>query len=394
MTNVCVIGCWYRDDMYSHHLKALLDGVRRQSANRSMGVRVRLVTSNCNCYSSAQRVGIDADELLDADCRIVKLPFAPLEPNKKYGIVKYYLVKYSKLNYFLETLRGVSFFFFARKAQIIHFDQVLRAFGVLSFSVLLFLSRIFGKKVICTVHELDPLQEKYIGFTRYYNRVDKLIVFSRELEKHLVDLGVASEKIEVLPYAVAEVSLNKRPRDGFVFFGGHKLLVGKGFDTLLDAIEILTSQGLRTRVHIYTGHGCSGIDQGKEKVAEKKLDEFIVWSNFLHGEALNELYQQCVACIIPYTGGSGRHPVTAAMENATPVIATRKAGLPEYLGDLGLYINVGSGRELAAAMLHLSNNPDQVASLGEKLRNRAHEFFTSWIVSQRLIGLYTTLDGS
>ena len=43
-------------------------------------------------------------------------------------------------------------------------------------------------------------------------------------------------------------------------------------------------------------------------------------------------YQTSKACIIPFTGGSARHPVTTAMANAAPVIATAAADIPEYLG--------------------------------------------------------------
>jgi glycosyltransferase involved in cell wall biosynthesis len=380
---VSMIGCWYRGDMYSHHFKGLARGIRKKD-----GVKIRLITSNCNCFSSAQRFGIAQDELLDNSCRIIRLPYAPLEPNKKGGLIKYNLVKHSKLNYFLEVSRGASFFFSSKDADVIHFDQVLRSFGILSFAVLLAFAKMSGKKIVVTVHELDPLQIKHKSLTRLYNLTDRVLVFSGDFKKELAALGVRDEKIEVIPYAVTLEPLKNRKRAGFIFFGGHKLLKGKGFDTLLDALAVIKDKGIKTRVAVYTGKGCGGVDAGKREVSDRGLDEFVTWSEFLCGAALSEAYQKSAGCLIPFTDGSGRHPATSAMANATPIIATRKAALPEYVGDAGIFIREGAADELAEAMMRLIEHPDAAASAGARLRERAEKLFSADIVSGRLAAVY------
>ena len=93
---------------------------------------------------------------------------------------------------------------------------------------------------------------------------------------------------------------------------------------------------------IYVGYGCNGLDEAKELAIRKNVADMIQWQDFYTGEELAKVYQQSKACIIPFTGGSARHPLTCAMVNATPVIATRAVDIPEYLGDLGIYID-GSG---------------------------------------------------
>lgn len=393
--NICMIGCMYKDDMYSHHFKSLVEKLIEQDGGNTINV----VTSNCNCFSSAQIFGIAREELLDANCKIIRLPYAPVEPSKEYGMWKYYLVKYSKLNYFIETFRGFSFFYRAKGSDIIHFDQVLRAFGIVSFSVILFLSRIFGKKVVVTVHELDPTQEKYKFFTKYYNKADKVIVFSEDFAKKLISIGVDENKIEIIPYAEPIAPLVNLRRENFIYFGGHNLLKRKGFDTLLEALYIIKSNNQKIKVLIYAGE-CDGFEKGKQKVLEMGLEESVIFSdsyegvNFLYGERLRDAYQQSVACIIPYTGGSGRHPVTAAMANATPVIATRKAALPEYLGDLGIFIEEESPKELAEKMIYLLNNPEYVQSLGEKLRKRAQDLFSPDVISKKIYSIYFNLLNS
>ena len=335
--NICMIGCWYKKDMYSHHLNNLIEVLDKQP-----DINLRLITSNCGCYSGAHRYSIGKEESLNSQCIAVKIPCASPSPSKLSGKFKYQVAKKLKLNWILdamlETLRGIQFYRRARKCDVLHFDQVLRSFGISSLITLLFLARISGKKVIVTVHELDPLQEKFKGLNKYYSRASKVIVFSNGFRDKLINLGVNPEKIKIIPFCAALEPITGLQRNQFIFFGGHKLLKGKGFDTLLGALKIIQAKGQEAKLFIYTGHGCNGLEEGKQMASDMGLDEFINWSEFIYGTNLANEYQKSIACLIPYTGGSGRHAVTHAMANATPVIATKKADLPEYLGESGIYI--------------------------------------------------------
>jgi hypothetical protein len=184
--DVCMIGCWYKDDIYAHSCGNLIEEFKKQE-----GLNIKIVTSNCNCFSSAQRYSIAREELVSSNCDVVKIPYAPTDPNKKYGLTKYYIVKLLRLNFFFETARGISYFMKARDCEVIHFDQVLRSFGFLSFLTLLNLAKTFGKKVVVTVHELDPLQTRHKGLNRAYNKADKVIVHSEDLKADLTSGGIS-----------------------------------------------------------------------------------------------------------------------------------------------------------------------------------------------------------
>lgn len=384
--NVCLIGCWYRDDIYTHNCYNLVEGLKR-----SEDFNIKFVTSNCHCFSSSQTYGITKGELLNSDCDVVKIPFAPPDPSKTYGLMKYYIVKLFKLNFFLEISRGISFFIKTKKCDIVHFDQVLKSFGFLSFLTLVILLRMLKRKIVVTVHELDPLQEKYMKLNRYYNKVDKVIVFSEDFKQDMMKMGVKEEKIIVIHYGVSLMPVTDLKRDQFIFFGGHKLLKRKGYDTLLNAMKLLESKGKTIKLLIYVGEGCIGLEEGKKKIAEMQLEKQIEWTELLYGTKLAEAYQKSIGCIIPYTGGSGRYPSTSAMANATPVIATRKASMPEYLGDLGLYIEENSAEELADAIISLMDNPDLVKSLGGKLRDRAEKLFGSDLIAKKVSEIYINI---
>jgi glycosyltransferase involved in cell wall biosynthesis len=378
-----MIGCWYKDDIYSHNCGDLIEGLKGKD-----DLNIKLITSNCNCFSSAQRYSITREELQNNDCEVIKIPYAPTDPTKKYGLLKYYVVKMLNLNFFFEIARGISFFRKTKGCNIIHFDQVLRSFGFLSFITLLILSKLFRKKVVVTVHELDPLQKKYLRLNKYYNYAEKVIVHSKDMKDELIGLGVKENKIEIVHYGVSLEPIKELKRDQFIFFGGHRLLRGKGFETLLNALKILQSKGKTLRLVIYVGEGCIGLDEGKKKVSDMGLDRYIEWTEFLHGSKLTEAYQGSIGCIIPYTGGSGRYPATSAMANATPVIATRKASLPEYVGESGIYIKEESDEELVNAIISLMDDPDLVKSLGTELRKRAEKLFSSGVITDSILKIY------
>jgi glycosyltransferase involved in cell wall biosynthesis len=380
---VGMIGCWFKYDMYSHHLNAV-----RRALGSNGNFEMALVTSNCNCFSSTQTYAIAEDELLNKDCLVIKLPHAPVEPRKTHGLFKYYVVKYLRVNYFLEITRGMLFFLKIRDCGVVHFDQVTRSFGFLSLAVLLSLSKLFGKRVVVTVHELDPLQEQRRALNKLYNKADRIIVFSEDLKDDLIKLDVEKEKIKIIPYVSPISPLSDFKREGFIFFGGHKLLQGKGFDILLGALKILQSQGKDVKITTYVGHGCIGFEEGRNKVHEMGLEKFFVWREFLYDATLEEAYQSSWACLIPYTGGSGRHPATCAMANACPVICTNKASIPEYLGDLGHYLGNDSPEELAEAMVKVMNDPGWIDAQGKKLRQRAEERYTAEAAAEELAQIY------
>jgi glycosyltransferase involved in cell wall biosynthesis len=160
----------------------------------------------------------------------------------------------------------------------------------------------------------------------------------------------------------------------------------------LEALKIIKKKGRSLKLVVYVGEGCIGLEEGKRRVREIGIDE-ITWSDFLYGRRLAEEYQKSIGCLIPYTGGSGRYPATSAMANATPVIATRKASLPEYLGDLGIFIKDESAEELAEAVIRLMDNPSEVTALGGKLRERVSERFNWDVVARKTLKVYEEISG-
>lgn len=364
-SRISYIGCWYKNDMYSHNCSNFVDSLR------DCGLHIDVVTANCRCFSSALQFDIAAGELINSNCTAVKLPHAPANPGKKkHGLLKYLAVKILRLDLWLAMARGFRYYRHTRSAAVIQYDQVLEAFGAIPLFVLLALTGRSRRRLIVAVHEIDPFQKKHRWINRMYRKCTQILVYSHNMKRELVALGIAPEKITPIRYGSVVSEIKPAARIGYIYFGGHFILRGKGYPELLGALQLLKSRKVPIRLLAYVGHGCNGLEEAKAMAASRGLDEMIEWGEFFSGTELAAAYQSRKACIIPYTGGSARHPVTTAMMNATPVIATRAADIPEYLGPLGIYVD-GSAESIAHAITQAEGGEIDLAFLGAELRKVA-----------------------
>jgi len=382
--HLAYIGCWYKDDMYSHNCSNLVDSLR------GAGMTVDVITSNCRCFSSAQNFSVAKEELINEHCSPIAIPHAPRTPGKKHGSLKYWAVKILRLDLVSATARGFLYYKRARHADVIHFDQVLEAFGCIPLFILISLASRSGKKIVTTVHEIDPFQVRHKKFNRLYNNCAEVLAYSANMKQQLVALGVAADNIKVIRYGARIPELVSKERKQYIYFGGHNIARGKGFAELLDALVTLKSSGLRIALVIYVGYGCNGLEDAKQLAVRKNVDDMIQWQDFYSADELANVYQRSKACIIPFSGGSARHPLTSAMVNATPVIATRAVDIPEYLGELGIYMD-GSAASIADVITEIESGRRDLNGLGEKLRARALAELDYSKIAQDLSGEYSRI---
>ena len=198
-----------------------------------------------------------------------------------------FLLRILKINIILESLRGVAYFTRAAKSDVILFDQVLKAFGCMSLYVLLWLSRIFGKRVVVTVHEIDPMQLAHPRMNRIYNSAERVLVYSESMRQQMERLGVSTEKLIKIHYPVKLASMaSKERRSNYVFFGGDHPDGNKGIATLIGAVRELKDVLKEGSIIAHTGNNCVGIEEVKAQIHSLCLDHFFKWIEFKHGSQL------------------------------------------------------------------------------------------------------------
>jgi glycosyltransferase involved in cell wall biosynthesis len=108
-----------------------------------------------------------------------------------------------------------------------------------------------------------------------------------------------------------------------------------------------------------------------------------------HYLALGEI---AVAPKVSTTEGSGK--LLNYMAMAQSIVAFDTPVHREYLADLGLYAPVGNTDAFASAIRQLIHNPDQRASLGLQLRQRAENEYNWRRAGQKIEDLYYQLTNS
>jgi glycosyltransferase involved in cell wall biosynthesis len=320
-----MIGCPFQTS-YGAYIQSL-----NQALERADGSDVRWVGSNCGCGDLMERRRIFQTRELEF-----------FEMGQINGYASANAVK----NAVKMTARNAAYYFraarYARLAQgceLVHFQQILNAFG--SDVVFHWLRRKSAAVRVVTVHELDSDQVAEPQRNRTYNLADALIVHAEELRHKLIALGVESERIHVVRYGTdIPPARPMGARSGLVFYGGHKIMSGKGLEEVFGAMALLRDRmgEAAPRLRIHGHYGFDTPPQAAALAESMGVSAAIDWVNQISMDEMTKLYRESSALLLPFTGSFAGLPAGAAAANGLPVIATRNAGIPEHLGDCGIWV--------------------------------------------------------
>jgi glycogen synthase len=139
---------------------------------------------------------------------------------------------------------------------------------------------------------------------------------------------------------------------------------------------------------IHGHYGGTAPEEVLEIVRQAGVEGSVRWLNEISFDAAVDLYQRSQLCVLPYSGSFAGYPATLAMANGVPVIGTREAGLPEHLGDAGVWVERNDPSGLAAAILRLLNDEAERRRIAECGRARAERELGWDVIAQKTIGVY------
>lgn len=174
-----------------------------------------------------------------------------------------------------------------------------------------FLPKLFGKRVVVTVHGLDWQREKWnSGFGMRYIRwgekmavrfADEMIVLNRELQQYFLE--TYGRKTRLIPNGVVK-STPVLPRQITAQFGlqrgGYLLYLGrlvpeKGVHELIEAFaKVRTEKKL-----VIAGASSDTDDYVRALKKQASRDERIIFTGFVQGEILEELYSNAYCYVLP-----------------------------------------------------------------------------------------------
>ena len=200
-----------------------------------------------------------------------------------------------------------SSFFACLRAGFGKYDVVhIHAEGPAFFS---FIPKLLGKKVVVTVHGLDWNRAKWGGFASWYIKsgeknavkfADKIIVLSQGVKDYF--WNTYKRKTKFIPngvnrpqiYVADEIKKFGLEKDGYVLYLG-RIVPEKGGHYLIKAWkEIETDKKL-----VIAGGISDTADYGVELKELSKGDDRIIFTGFVQGRILEELYSNALIYCIP-----------------------------------------------------------------------------------------------
>ncbi|MCL4387087.1 glycosyltransferase family 4 protein [Patescibacteria group bacterium] len=296
------------------------------------------------------------------------------------------------LAYFQETLNAINDF----KPDVIHVHHLMPLTWIARFTKIA-----YGLNFIVTAHgsELPTLEidKRYTYLTAealkkaariipnsfwtkdWMNRVFGDVFKNRtRVIPGGIDLALFPESMD---YSETEKKYNLSGKK-FVFFSG-KLTKYKGVRYLIQAAK---------NIDAVIGIAGDGPERKNlENLAKELNAKNVVFFGFIDNHKLLELYYRADVCVVPSIWDEPLGLVVLeAMATKTPVVVTRKGGIPLMVKDgvNGLFVRPRNAKEIAEKVNFLLANDDLRKKMGERARQTVIEKFTWGNISHRFELIY------
>lgn len=279
------------------------------------------------------------------------------------------------------------------KAEVVH----IHAEGP---ALMCWLPKLFGKKVIVTVHGLDWQREKWKGgFAARYIRwgekaavryADTIIVLSRNIQQYFQDTygrktvmipnGVTKPEIREAMEITKQYGLHK---DEYILFLG-RLVPEKGIHYLIEAYQQITTD----KKLVIAGGGSDAGDY-EEKIRYMAAgNEKILFTGFIQGRILEELYSNAYIYVLPSDMEGMPLSLLEAMSYGNCCLTSDIPECTEVVEDHGVVFEHGEKQRLREKLQQLCEDIETV----QKYKEKACDFICgkyNWdVVTAKTLELY------
>lgn len=279
------------------------------------------------------------------------------------------------------------------KADVVH----IHAEGP---AVMCWLPKLFGKKVVVTVHGLDWQREKWKGGfgARYIHLgekmavrfADEIIVLSRNVQQYFED--VYGRKTVMIPNGVYKPEIREAEqiteqfgltKDGYILFLG-RLVPEKGIHYLIEAYQkIKTDKPL-----VITGGISDSGDYEKKLLEMAEGSENILFTGFVQGRMLEELYSNAYLYVLPSDVEGMPLSLLEAMSYGNCCLTSDIPECTEVVESHGIAFSQSVIPQLAKALQQLCDEPETVRKYKETAQEYICQKYNWDDVTERTLELY------
>lgn len=234
-------------------------------------------------------------------------------------------------------------------------------------AALCFLPKLLGKRVVVTIHGLDWQRSKWGGFaTRFLllgertavKYADRIIVLSNGVQQYFLDKygretvyipnGVEKPELHEAEIIKEKYSLEK---DGYILYLG-RIVPEKRVDLLINAYKEID-----TEKKLVIAGGSSHTDGYLDEVKSlAKDDERIIFTGFVDGQELEELYSNAYIYCLPSEVEGMPLSLLEAMSYSNCCLASDISECTEVCEDKACYFKSGSLESLKEKLERLLND--------------------------------------
>lgn len=246
---------------------------------------------------------------------------------------------------------------------------------------MLWLPKLFGKRCIATIHGLDHKRAKWGKFASGYIRfgekcaakyADEIIVLSEAVQKYFYD--VYERETVFIPNGVTCLEkksadeITKRfelKKEDYILFLG-RLVPEKGLRYLVEAFKnVKTDKKL-----VIAGGASEAGDFEAELKALAADDERIIFTGFVQGSVLEELYSNAYIYVLPSDLEGMPLSLLEAMSYGNCCLTSDIPECADVLGEHGVTFKQGDVSDLAYNIQYLCDNRSAV----DKFKETASEY--------------------
>ena len=246
---------------------------------------------------------------------------------------------------------------------------------------MLWLPKLFGKRCIATIHGIDWQRAKWGGFASKYIQfgekvaakyADEIIVLSEGVQKYFME--TYGRKTVFIPNGVNRPTLRSPQlikekygldKDEYILFLG-RLVPEKGITYLIEAFK-----NVKTEKKLVIAGGSSDTDSFMQELKQlAEGDNRIVFTGFLQGQLLEELYSNAYLYTLPSDLEGMPLSLLEAMSYGNCCLTSDIAECAEVVEDKALLFKKSDVTDLKEKLQYACDNPDVV----KKLKNGAANF--------------------
>lgn len=264
---------------------------------------------------------------------------------------------------------------------------------------MLWLPKLFGKRCVATIHGIDWQRAKWGGLASAYIKLgekmavkyaDEIIVLSADMQRYFRDTygretvfipnGVDRPALHGPQLIKEELGLEK---DSYILFLG-RLVPEKGITYLIEAFK-----GTKTDKKLVIAGGSSDTEAYmQELIGLARGDDRIIFTGFVQGQMLEELYSNAYAYSLPSDLEGMPLSLLEAMSYGNCCLVSNIAECTEVVEDHALIFGKSDAADLREKLQSVCDCPEEV----KRLKDGAADFICQkydWDnVAERTLELY------